>query len=124
MHCVQQTVTKCCSHKMLQSNVRGKVLTLTVNSTHIVVYTVCLRRGLLISAKLKNLRVSAFSSLAPDLLRPLMQIESIAIFQLEYLRRNHSPTCHNRALKTTDDADDGENCSCARGQEIRGCQKF
>lgn len=74
--------------------------------------------------KKKNLRGSVFSSLAPDLLRPLMQIESIAIFQLEYLRRNQSPTCHSRALKTTDDADDRENRSCARGQEIRGCQKF
>ncbi len=79
---------------------------------------------MLITTRLKNLRGSAFSSLPPDLLRPLMQIKSIAIFQLEYLRRNQSPTCHSRALKTTDDADDGENGSCTTGQEIRGCQKF
>lgn len=92
----------------------------TANLTHSVAYTADLQRGALITTMLKNLRGSAFSSLAPDLLRPLMQIESIAIFQLEYLRRNRSPACHSRALKTTDDADDGENCSCARGQEIRG----
>lgn len=58
---------------------------------------------------------SAFSSLASDLLRPLMQIKSIAIFQLEYLRRNTSPTSQSSALETTEDADDGGNRICARG---------
>lgn len=53
-----------------------------------------------------------------------MQIESIGIFQLQYLRHKHSPICHGGAFKTTDDADDRENRSCARGQEIRGCQRF
>lgn len=67
---------------------------------------------------------TAFSSSAPDLLRPLMQIESIAIFQLEYLRRNRSPTCHSRVLKTTEDADDrGERRSCARARDVSGAAR-
>lgn len=61
-----------------------------MNLQHTVFYADYLLRGVLITAVLKNLRASAFSSLVPDLLRPLMQIESIAIFQLEYLRRNHT----------------------------------
>lgn len=71
--------------------------------TYAAFHTVYLPYVALIKTILKHLKASAFSSLAPDLLRPLMQMESIAIFQLEYLRHKQSPTWCSKALKTTDD---------------------
>jgi len=82
------------------------------NVTYTVIYTVCLWKGALITTMLRHLKYSDFSSLAADLLRPLMQIESSAIFQLEYLRRNQSPICYSQALKTTDD-----------GRKLQLCQR-
>lgn len=107
---------------MLQLNMHGKGLTQTVNLAHAVVYAVHLLKGAQITTLPQ--KKTAFSSSAPDLLRPLMQIESIAIFQLEYLRRNRSPTCHSRVLKTTEDADDGgERRSCARARDVSGAAR-
>lgn len=108
---------------MLQLNMHGKGLTQTANLAHAVVYAVHLLKGAQITT-LPQKEKTAFSSSAPDLLRPLMQIESIAIFQLEYLRRNRSPTCHSRVLKTTEDADDrGERRSCARARDASGAAR-
>lgn len=76
---------------------------------------VYLLQGVLIKIIFKHLKGLAFFSLAPDLLRLLMQMGSIALPEAQ-------PTCRSTDLSKQQTT--GRSSSCSKGQEVGGCQTF